>query len=111
MDEITQSIILWGGVAGAVAAIWAAISKVAKLFKSGKEYFTQLRTDVDTLLKHDNAQYMAILRLTVMSDNVPLSERIIAGKEYTENGGNGDVRHYYETVLKPHDTLKSNKED
>ena len=32
-------------------------------------------------------------------------ERIIAGKEYIENEGNGDVKHYYETVLKPHDTI------
>ena len=64
-----------------------------------------MKENVNTLLEHDTTQYMAILRLTVMSDNIPLSERIAAGKEYLEHEGNGDVKHYYETVLKPHDTI------
>ena len=100
-----QTILTWGGLAGALAAIIALVSKAAKLVKSAIKYFTDLKSSVDTLGKHDKAQYMAILRLTVMSDNIPLSERIIAGKEYIENDGNGDVKHYYETVLKPHDTI------
>lgn len=105
MTELTQDIILWGGVAGAVTAIIALIAKIVNVVRKGRNYFADLKTNVDTLVKHDKAQYMAILRLTVMSDNIPLSERIIAGKEYIENDGNGDVKHYYETVLKPHDTL------
>ena len=105
MDNITQSIIFWGGVAGALAGITALVAKVIKTVKNAITYFTDLKQNVDTLLEHDNAQYMAILRLTVMSDNIPLSERINAGKEYLEAGGNGDVKHYYETVLKPHDTI------
>ena len=40
-----------------------------------------------------------------MSDNIPLSERINAGKEYLEKKGNGDVKDYYEKVLKPHDHI------
>lgn len=105
MDNITQSIIFWGGVAGAVTGIVALIVKIVKGAKQAVTYFTDLKSNVDILVKHDHAQYMAILRLTVMSDNIPLSERIAAGKEYLEAGGNGDVKHYYETVLKPHDTI------
>lgn len=105
MNELTQTILLWGSIAGAIAAVGALIAKIVKVAKSTKDYFTDLKSNVDTLLKHDHTQYMAILRLTVMSDNIPLSERIIAGKEYLDNDGNGDVQKYYDEVLKPHDTI------
>ena len=105
MDKLAQSIILWGAVAGAVAGIVALIVKIVKGAKRAVTYFTDLKSSVDILVKHDHTQYMAILRLTVMSDNIPLSERIAAGKEYLEAGGNGDVRHFYEANLKPYDKI------
>ena len=105
MDEVTQSIILWGAVAGALMGIITLVVKIVKASKNAVKYFSDLKENVDTLLVHDNAQYMAILRLTVMSDNIPLSERINAGKEYLEKKGNGDVKDYYEKVLKPHDQI------
>ena len=105
MDSLSQSIILWGAVAGAVMGIIALIVKIVNTAKNAVKYFADLKSNVDTLLEHDEAQYMAILRLTVMSDNIPLSERINAGKEYLEKKGNGDVRDYYEKVLKPHDHI------
>ena len=105
MTDLTQDIILWGGVAGAIVAIIALIVKAVNAVKSGVTYFTDLKKSVDTLIEHDHTQYMAILRLTVMSDNIPLSERINAGKEYLKEHGNGDVQAYYNEVLKPHDTI------
>ncbi len=105
MNELSQSILTWGGISGAIVAIIALIAKIVGAVKNAKNYFSDLKENVNTLLEHDNTQYMAILRLTVMSDNIPLSERISAGKEYLEHDGNGDVKHYYETVLKPHDTI------
>ena len=106
MDSLTQNIILWGGVCGAIAAILALISKIAGAVKNARKYFSDLKKNVDTLVEHDRTQYLAILRLTVMEDKLPLSERIAAGKEYIKADGNGDVRAYYENVLKPHDTIK-----
>ena len=51
---------------------------------------------------HDEKQYLGILRLTIMSDNMPVSERIIAGKEYIDRGGNGDVKKFYQEFLEQH---------
>lgn len=107
MTELQQTILTWGAVAGAAAAIIALVSKIAGAVKSAKSYFSDLKTNIDTLLQHDDEQYLAILRLTVMEDKLPLSERIAAGKEYIEKKGNGDVKEYYEHVLKPHDTIKN----
>ncbi len=105
MNDLTQDIILWGGVSGAIVAIIALIVKIVNAVKSGITYFSNLKKSVDELIEHDHTQYMAILRLTVMSDNIPLSERINAGKEYLKQHGNGDVEQYYNEVLKPHDTI------
>ena len=103
--DLAQDVILWGGVAGAIVAIIALVSKIIGVVKNAKNYFSDLKENVDTLVEHDRTQYLAILRLTVMADNLPLSERIAAGKEYIKSDGNGDVKAYYETVLKPHDTI------
>ena len=105
--NLAQDVILWGGVAGAIVAIIALVSKIVGAVKNAKTYFTDLKNNIDTLLEHDNEQYLAILRLTVMEDKLPLSERIAAGKEYIDKKGNGDVKEYYEHVLKPHDTIKN----
>ena len=50
---------------------------------------------VDKLAEHNDLQYLSLLRLTVMDSDMPMSERLIAGKEYLSRGGNGDVRKYY----------------
>lgn len=51
---------------------------------------------------HNEKQYLSILRLTIMSDNMPISERIIAGKEYIDRDGNGDVKKFYNEFLEEH---------
>ena len=62
----------------------------------------KLEEKVDKLVEHDEDQYLSILRLTVMSEEMPLSERIIAGDKYVKKGGNGEVKKYYENMLKEH---------
>lgn len=54
-------------------------------------------------IKEDNKeQSLAILRLTVMSNDMPISERLVAGDKYIKKGGNGDVKRYYEQLVKEH---------
>ena len=104
--EGIKLILLVGSVAAAVTAVIALVVKIVKVVKKVIDYFKNLKDSVDTLLKHDKDQYKAILKLTVMSDNMPLSERISAAKEYLELGGNGDVKAYYEENLKPYDKVE-----
>lgn len=71
-------------------------------------YFTNKKSNkkveetVNTLLEHDKDQYLSILRLTIMSEEMPISERIIAGDKYVKKGGNGDVKKYYQKLLEEH---------
>lgn len=45
-------------------------------------------------------QHLDVLRLTIMSPNMPVSERLIAGAEYINKGGNGDVKKYVHELEK-----------
>lgn len=80
-------------------AVVSAVTLIAK--KVGKPIVNLLR-EVKTLVDHDREQYIAILRLTIMSPDMPISERIIAGRKYIKLGGNGDVKKYYEHLLETH---------
>ena len=44
--------------------------------------------------EHQDEQYLAILRLTIMSEEMPMAERLIAGQKYVKLGGNGDVKKF-----------------
>lgn len=69
---------------------------------SNKKCNKKLEEKVDKLVEHDEDQYLSILRLTIMSENMPISERIIAGDKYVKKGGNGDVKKYYQQMLAEH---------
>lgn len=69
---------------------------------SNKKANAKLQEKVDKLVEHDEDQYLSILRLTIMSEEMPISERIIAGDKYIKKGGNGDVKTYYQKMLEEH---------
>ena len=67
--------------------------------KSGTEVrLDNIEKKVDKLAEHNDLQYLSLLRLTVMDTDMPMSERLIAGQEYLDRGGNGDVKHFYERL-------------
>ncbi len=58
--------------------------------------------DLKDIKDENKEQSLAILRITVMSHDMPISERIVAGNKYIKKGGNGDVKHYYQKLLEEH---------
>ena len=90
MSEAVLIALITGGLT-LIGVVITAISGNKSIAKDLKE------------IKDDNKeQSLAILRLTVMSNDMPISERIVAGDKYVKKGGNGDVKHYYEQLLKEH---------
>lgn len=61
-----------------------------------------LKDDIKDIKNENKEQSLSILRLTVMCPEMPISERLIAGKKYIDRNGNGDVKHYYEQLVKEH---------
>lgn len=86
---LIESVLTFAGIC--VTVIW-----------SNKKANAKLEKKMDKLVEHDEDQYLSILRLTVMSEEMPISERIIAGDKYVKKGGNGDVKKYYEKMLAEH---------
>lgn len=72
------------------------------VYATNKKANKKLEEKVDRLVEHDEDQYLSILRLTIMSEDMPISERIIAGDKYVKKGGNGDVKKYYQKMLDEH---------
>lgn len=90
--------------------IWATLIESAftlagicvTVYVTNKRSQKNLESKVDKLVEHDEDQYLSILRLTIMSEDMPISERIIAGDKYVKKGGNGEVKQYYQKMLEEH---------
>ena len=85
-----------------VEAVFTFLGIWITVRSSQKKANRELLEKVDALVEHDNAQYLSILRLTIFAENMPVSERIIAGDKYIRKGGNGDTRKYYQQMLLEH---------
>ena len=84
-----------------LAVVNALIAWVQR--RQQKKSGIQVRLDtienkVDKLAEHNDLQYLSLLRLTVMDSDMPMSERLMAGREYLTRGGNGDVKAFYENL-------------
>lgn len=102
-----------GDTLGLIAKIIGALGTIAgvfvAIFKYGKKIMTSIKdvmTKLDSMEKELKEQRLSILRLVVYNDHIPLSERIIAGKEYIKDEGNGDVKKYIQEELLPFDTTE-----
>lgn len=87
-----ETIILAGSCVGALTTI---VVTCVKIFKKVNEWIDTVKED----RKHIKENYLDIKRLVITSPYMPLSERIKAGDEYIEAGGNGEVRHLYQTLI------------
>ena len=97
----TYEWLIWlAGGATALIAIYKVSKKIVEWLRSLHKAIVDFDTNIDRLIRHDKEQYFAILRLTIVSRDMPLSERIAAGRKYTDDGGNGDVKHLYLELLK-----------
>ena len=89
-------------VIGFVSAVIVAVLNTNVRFK-------RIEDELTKTVKYQKDNYMALLRLTVMSNEMPTDERIIAGKAYIDHGGNGGVKQYYHDFLEEHIIENSNK--
>ena len=87
-----NDIVVVGGVVSALTVITATAIKVYKFIRRWEKW-------VEEMSEHSLDNYLSIKRLTIMSHEMPLSERISAGEKYIKAGGNGEVRHKYEELL------------
>jgi H+/gluconate symporter-like permease len=90
---MVNTIILIASLVTALTVIIAAVIKVYKFIRKWEMW-------IEKKDKHDEAQYRDILRLIIMTPEMPLSERISAGDVYVNQlHGNGGVKQKYLELL------------
>lgn len=89
---MVEKILLIASVLTALGVIITTAVKVYKFIRKWDKW-------VDEQTEHSLDNYLSIKRLTIMSHEMPLSERIAAGDKYIKYGGNGEVKHKYEELL------------
>ena len=87
-----NTIILIGSCAGALTTIVVTCKKIFKIAIKVSKW-------AETNEKHIKDNYLDIKRLVITSPYMPLGERIKAGDEYIAAGGNGEVKHLYQTLI------------
>ena len=105
MDDIIEILkiiaIIFSGIT-AVIGIWKLFAKLIHIIDSVKE-------DIEDVKRHSMENYLTGLRLTIMSDNMPLGERVIAAEKYISEGGNGEVKKYAIEHLHINEVIKDEK--
>lgn len=89
---MTEKIILIASLLTALGVIITTAVKVYKFIRKWDKW-------VDEQTEHSLDNYLSIKRLTIMSHEMPLSERIAAGDKYIKYGGNGEVKQKYLELL------------
>ena len=121
-----EILLLVAGVAGAIFTIYKTaalvikyIKKCISFFKDMKEGITQLKKDqqifkkdlselhtktddiqkkVEKVEEHTTENYMNELRIIIMSEEMPLGERLQAGEKYVSMNGNGEIKAKYKIL-------------
>ena len=88
-------IIAIGSICTALIAVVGVIKILGSFLKQVNKIATESKDQSDVL----EEVRLNVLRLTIMSSVMPLSERIAAGDIYVKNGGNGAVHAKYEELL------------
>lgn len=77
-----------------IRAVVGAIQRKRGKATTQDTHFAEIDKKLDGMKKHQDEQYLAILRLTIMSEEMPMAERLIAGRKYEKLGGNGEVKQF-----------------
>ena len=93
MDDVTKLIVATAAILSAIGVITTAIVTAYRFIRKWDKW----REEKDA---HDIENYKAILRLVIMTPEMPLSERIEAGDIYVNTlNGNGGVKQKYNELL------------
>ncbi len=87
-----------GVIFGLGVKCWRFIGRVSTTAK-------ELTKSLEDLKEHSNENYMSLLRLTIMSNEMPIGERIVAGHKYLKSGGNGEVKKFLKSKFNIEETV------
>ena len=82
----------------ALTVITGAIVGVVKTFRKLYAFLRKVEKKMDTFTINLQENTLNTLRLVIINDKMPLSERLKAGQKYIELGGNGEIHAMVEAL-------------
>ena len=93
---MVDNILLIASVITALTVITTFALKLYKFFRSLEEKYEEM----NDLLKNNTIH---LLKIAVLDDKLPLTDRIHAGEQYIKLGGNGFIKKKYEKLLEQYE--------
>lgn len=86
------------GVAGGITTIWKLTALISQKIKNCIKFFTDLKAKIEAVEQHCLENYITDLKLIIMSEEMPLGERLQAGEKYVALGQNGEIKAKYKLL-------------
>lgn len=99
MIEALKEAALIVGYLSTLAGVAVAVYKICK----------KIDKKLSTIEAHTLENYKDIKRLTFVSEEMPMSERLDAGEKYVKAGGNGEVKMQYKILKKEYEERLTDK--
>ena len=87
-----DSVLITASVVTALTAITAFLFKIYNFFRKLEIKYDEM----NDLLKSNTIH---LLKIAVLDDKLPLTDRLHAGEQYIKMGGNGTIKRIYEKLL------------
>ena len=84
----------------ALAAVGSVLTILLKVLSPLKS----IEARIEKLESYSQSDYMNTLKLTIMSEEFPLEERLVAGEKYVQEGGNGAIKAEYQLLREEYST-------
>lgn len=96
-----NTILITASVITAVTGIGAFVMKTYKFFRNLEEKYDEMNATIKQNTMH-------LLKLAIMSEEMPLIDRIKAGEIYVAAGGNGLIKKKYNELVNEYEKREKN---
>lgn len=96
--ETYETLLIVAGAVGALVTIFGGIAKLVSFVRKVVKMFTDMHDELKEVKLHTSENYMSVLQLIIMTEEMPIEERLRAGEKYTKRGGNGAVKAKYKAL-------------
>jgi hypothetical protein len=96
--QIYEYFLIIVGVAGGIATIWKTTALIVEKVRNCIKFFTDLKAEIEAVKQHCLENYITDLKLIIMSEEMPLGERLQAGEKYVSLGQNGEIKAKYKLL-------------
>lgn len=85
-------------IAGGITTIWKLTELIVTKVKKCIKFFTDLNKKIEAVEQHCLENYITDLKLIIMSEEMPIGERLQAGEKYVALGQNGEIKAKYKLL-------------